>query len=451
MVLALVPFGASVGLAGAAPPVRVSGDSPFRDCATAASYVNAEVEPSLAADPRHPQRLVAVYQQDRYHGGGARGIVAAVSTNGGRAWRRGPLQVTSCAGPAARQSPFASDPWVSVGPDGRIYAAALSDVVTVVTSANWGMSWSPPAIVDPHTIPDKESVTADPLHAGTAYVVWSDYHRTNPPATESDELLSVTHDGGKTWSAAKLVLGRGSRAGPEDGQILVDPRNGRLYLFTAWVRDGVATAAEPAWMLIQRSTDGGVQWSKARRFATGSPARRHPGPVIRSSPQVPSFAIDGRGVLYAVWQDARFTDGRVEQLAFTSSHDGGLHWSRPRRVGKSSTAGSIIPTVAAQGRGLVAVLYLQLQGRSTTLTGRYRVATSRNGGKSFDDRVVSRTFTLTDAPLLTAGPLVPGGYFLGDYMGATPIGGGSFGTLSVVAASDDANKTDVFYAPAGTR
>ena len=41
------------------------------------AFTNAEVEPSLASDPQHPNRLIAVYQQDRYHSGGARGIVAA--------------------------------------------------------------------------------------------------------------------------------------------------------------------------------------------------------------------------------------------------------------------------------------------------------------------------------------------------------------------------------------
>src|SRR5439155_4900792 len=95
-------------------PIRVSGGSPFAGCRTPPSFVNAEVEPAIASDPRHPNRLVAIYQQDRYHSGGARGSVIALSKNGGRAWRRVPLPLSRCAGRTARQAPFASDPWDSV-------------------------------------------------------------------------------------------------------------------------------------------------------------------------------------------------------------------------------------------------------------------------------------------------------------------------------------------------
>jgi hypothetical protein len=62
---------------GGHDPVRVSAGSPFAHCSTAPAFTNAEVEPLLASDPHHPNRLIAVYQQDRYHSGGARGIVAA--------------------------------------------------------------------------------------------------------------------------------------------------------------------------------------------------------------------------------------------------------------------------------------------------------------------------------------------------------------------------------------
>src|SRR5205823_211315 len=174
-----------------------------------------------------------------------------------------------------------------------------------------------PAVLRGPGLTDKPTVTADPRRAGTAYVVWSDYRRTKPPGTESDELLSITRDGGRTWTKPRPVLRHGRRAGPEDGQILVDRRTGSLYLLTAWVRDGFATPAEPAWMLVQRSSNDGAGWSNAERFAIGYPARGGAGPVIRSSPQVPSFAIDDRGVLYAAWQDARFNGGTREDIVLT--------------------------------------------------------------------------------------------------------------------------------------
>jgi photosystem II stability/assembly factor-like uncharacterized protein len=456
LALSVVAVGTGAGLApvtggsGGPPdaqatgPIRLSSESPFASCPTKPSFVNAEVEPAIASDPRHPNRLVAIYQQDRYHSGGARGIVIALSENGGREWRRLSLPVSRCAGPRARQAPFASDPWVSVGPDGRIYASTLSDVVSVTSSADWGRSWSKPAILRGSGLNDKPTVTADPRRAGTAYAVWSDYRRTTPPGTESDELVAVTHDRGRSWSPPRLALRYGKRAGPEDGQILVDPTTARLYLLMAWVRDGLATPAEPAWMLIASSSDGGLHWSKARRFAVGQPAARS-GPTIRSSPQLPSFAIDARGVLYAAWQDARFHAGNREDIVLTSSADGGVHWSPVRRISAKSSAAAIIPTIAARGNGVLGVIYLQLQ-RGREINGRYHVAISTDGGRQFSDRIVSPSFAVTDAPELTPSPLVPGGYFLGDYMGITSGRRHRFATAFVMANGAVEDKTDVYFA-----
>jgi hypothetical protein len=181
LLLAALGAGALTGTS----PVRVSGPTPFAACATAPAFVNAEVEPSLAVDPRRPGRLVAAFQQDRYHRGGARGIVVALSRDAGRSWERRALPVSRCAGAAARQAPFASDPWVSVGPDGRIYVASLSGGVSVTISGDWGRHWSTPAALHGPGFSDKPSLTADPHHPGTAYVVWSDYLRTARPATRA--------------------------------------------------------------------------------------------------------------------------------------------------------------------------------------------------------------------------------------------------------------------------
>jgi hypothetical protein len=402
--------------------------------------VNAEVEPSLAADPRHPDRLVAAYQQDRFHRGGARGVVVALSEDGGRTWRRKPLAVSRCAGAAARQARFASDPWVSVGPDGRIYASTLSDGIAVTTSADWGRRWSTPVALNGAGFGDKPSLTADPRRRGTAYVVWSDYLDTGPPGTESDELVSVTHDGGRTWRAPTAVMRHGSRAGPEYGQIVVDPRTGRLYAFMVWVRNGLIRPGDPGLMVISRSDDGGAHWTKPQRFETGNTAPQ-PGLVVRSSPQVPSFAVDGRGVLYGVWQDGRFSNGDRDEVLFVTSRDAGSHWSRPRRISNPAGAG-LLPTVAAHGQGRVAILYLQFAG-GTSVQAHYRLAVSRDGGGHFANTAVGKPFAITQVPNLTGGRLSPGGYFVGDYMGLAGIGAGGIGAVYV--APDLRNQTDVFY------
>ena len=116
---ALLLTGATVATAAVAPAL-VSGPSPFAGCAVRAGVRGRGGRADARCRTRaSPNRLVAVYQQDRYHGGGARGIVAATSTDGGKTWRKTALPVSACAGSNARPAPFASDPWASVGPDGR--------------------------------------------------------------------------------------------------------------------------------------------------------------------------------------------------------------------------------------------------------------------------------------------------------------------------------------------
>src|SRR5207302_7847536 len=114
--------GAPAAAAGA--QVRTSHGDPFATCVGVGSGVNnpgAEVEPWITQNPRDPRNLVAMWQQDRWSNGGAKGLVAGWSVDGGRSWRETALPFSRCAAPfLERVAPFerASDPWVSAGPDG---------------------------------------------------------------------------------------------------------------------------------------------------------------------------------------------------------------------------------------------------------------------------------------------------------------------------------------------
>ena len=90
----------------AVPARLMSGPSPFpASCGAGAgvAYVNAEVEPSLAANPSNPGHLVAMWQQDRWSNGSARGLVAAVSFDGGATWATRPMAFSRCGGGRRRQ------------------------------------------------------------------------------------------------------------------------------------------------------------------------------------------------------------------------------------------------------------------------------------------------------------------------------------------------------------
>src|SRR5215472_4457612 len=114
---------AQAGSDRASRPVAVSGRSPFPlGCSGAGRGFahGAAVEPSLAVDPAAPSHLAAIWQQDRATTGpgGAQGLVAAFSRDGGRHWHRVALPfVSRCSGGIYR---LASDPWLSFSSDGHI-------------------------------------------------------------------------------------------------------------------------------------------------------------------------------------------------------------------------------------------------------------------------------------------------------------------------------------------
>ena len=70
-------------------PVLVSGPSPFFGCTIGSAgpnsvvYPNTEVEPFVAVNPTNLNNIIGVFQQDRWNDGGARGLVAARSMDGG--------------------------------------------------------------------------------------------------------------------------------------------------------------------------------------------------------------------------------------------------------------------------------------------------------------------------------------------------------------------------------
>src|SRR5579859_7712620 len=127
----LIAFVAAVpvSLVHASSLTLVSGPSPYASCSIAGqpgtNYLNAEVEPWVSINPTNPSNIIGVWQQDRWSNGGARGLVAGYSFNGGKTWKETPLPFSACA-PGGLSYQRASDPWVSFGPDGTVYSIAIS-------------------------------------------------------------------------------------------------------------------------------------------------------------------------------------------------------------------------------------------------------------------------------------------------------------------------------------
>lgn len=453
------------------------------------SYLNSEVEPWGSVDPTNPSHLMTAWQQDRWSNGGAHGLVAAYSLDGGGSWSVSPQPFSACwhASGYANADNYldyqrASDPWVSIGPGApagsggtnTVYSVSLSfdqtpygsdpngshNAVGAAVSYNNGAYWShvQTIIADPcmhnaaplpgytcnnpkaYVFNDKESVTADPNIAGTAYAVWD--RLVAPPANPTTGFLreraffgqtfiSKTTDFGQTWSLPRAIFNLPSQDQTIGNQIVVNRQTGELFDFFNLIQNASNSGGHRGYSVaFSTSTDGGSSWS-APQFvnslqsagvndpANYNPYTNAPPAPSRTGDIIPEPAINPTtGQLYVVWQDARLNAGKNDEVLVSTSIDNGSTWSPPERV-NDHIAGmpAYDPAVFVNSAGQVAVTYNQwpnttLGNEPTNLMIRKSTAP---GGSTAGPTFGSAT--VVDGPFNNLAAPVARGYFLGDYQG----------------------------------
>ncbi|NUO34387.1 MAG: exo-alpha-sialidase [Dermatophilaceae bacterium] len=449
----------------AAPTITlVSGPSPYAACTVGGpgtNYVNAEVEPSVAVDPANPRTIIGAWQQDRWSNGAAHGLVAGSSRNGGASWTETPLPFSLCA-PGGAPYERASDPWVSIGPDGTAYANAISfdestprNAVTAATSTDGGLTWGHLATIQSYDtnqfFTDKNSITADPLRPGVAYSVWDTLTdpMTNPRANlvtaafTGPGYLSMTTDGGQHWSTPRIIFPTKTRQQTIANQIVVDRTHpGTLYDFAAWFQSPNSVTQSNVQVAFVKSLDGGQTWSApsvvAQLQAVGV-TDPNTGAPVRTGDIIPEPAIDpSTATLYVAWQDGRFSGGAFDTVALSASTDGGATWSQPREVSTRTGRPAFTPSIAVRADGTVALTYYDFRnlasGNTTTLPTDYWFKSSKDG--FFSDTHIEGSFDLMTAP-------VARGFFVGDYEGLS-VAGSTFRAFYVSTNSGNlTNRTDV--------
>ncbi len=462
------------------PPSAATGASPFgAGCNTSETgtlYPNSEVEPWLDVDPTSVNDndgpdFIGVYQQDRYSDGGARGLGTTVSTNGAASFT--PLPATQlprfsqCAGNPLYER--ASDPWVSIAPDGTAHQISLSfnqtenldNAVLVSKSTDGGQGWSDPITLKRDTNPavfnDKESITADQNDADYVYAVWDRLvfpnERTkgksylNTAAFRGPTWFSRTTNGGTSWETARPIFDPGQNDQTIGNQIVALGNKDLVNVMTVLANDN-RNGRRGGTVAVLRSTDRGASWSRqinvSRLGSVGVTDPDNPDQPVRTGDIIPEIASDeraGNNDVYVVWQDARFNGFQRDQVAFSRSTDGGETWSTPVRISTDNDTQAFTPAIRVDDKGNIGVTYYDFRNNDPAtpeLETDVWFTRSADGGQTWrEERVTPESFDMREAPDAR-------GYFVGDYEGLSAVGT----TFYPFWSQSDSSDTDVFASKA---
>jgi hypothetical protein len=492
------PFGAGCG----GPGENLSGGL---------NYPGTEVEPWFEVNPQDPMDLVGFWQQDRWSDGGAHGLVAGVSHDGGTTWAKTWPAFSNCAGGANYER--SSDPWLSWSPSpanglGTLHAISISfddstahNAVLTSRSLDGGDTWSPPITIrednsrsgpNANLFNDKESITADPVDTNNVYAVWDRIESPNnnpltPPQAYAHALafrgpawFARSQDNGASWETAhKIFAPNPSRTQTIANQIVVLP-DGTLmdgFNYITGNNGHKLRAGDKVGVIF--SSDQGDTWSSTPTIVSsmGDTGNRDPEPVncpgdntpstpcllVRTGDIIPDFAVNAtNGNLYAVWQTHR--TATVSQLGSTlpvddtivvsQSTDGGQTWSDPVKV-NHTTAGkqAFTGAVHVSSNGDVAVTYYDFRndalGDSALSTDYWVVHCHATTSDCTQEAGWSDENRLTPQSFDMRSAPYAIGYFTGDYEGLDNFGT-TFTPFFIQANGTHATPlTDAFYSTAG--
>ena len=216
--------------------------------------------------------------------------------------------------------------------------------IAVSRSTDGGANWKTSFVVENNAPPDgrillndKPWIAADPSNPEKAHVTWTRFQTGDP---FSPIAYSFTTNGGRTWSIPKTI----SKGDDNQGSHIVVDDFGGVHV--VWFGYSGTTP------VIQYRQKAGARFKKQKTLSSIDPIRSPVAWANFYTNSFPSIAVDGE-TLHVVWPN---WNGQDSDIVYIRSEDRGKTWSSPIAV-DGRTQDQFLPRVAAFG-GTVAIGYL---------------------------------------------------------------------------------------------
>jgi hypothetical protein len=287
--------------------------------------------------------------------------------NGKFAWASGSrlyyANLTSNFSSIRSEEAFKGYEAIAVSRTDNVQAAAASDKT----------AWMPPVLVSKQsstTFADKEQIWADNAATspffGNVYICWADFRSNH--ASPAPMQVAVSRDGGDTWTQQQVTpAANNTQRSPMDGCTVRTDSKGNAYVF------GVGSFSSITSEYVSISTDGGVSWSKQQPVV--GPVTQ-PGvfdPVL-GRPTIDGIAGARSDLAYAPSVDIAngaptgtdatdrivmtYVSGTIDKqhVYFTESTDRAATWRTPSAIERSGDYGYYTaPAISPDGKDVYVV------------------------------------------------------------------------------------------------